>query len=133
MNKKQSVSLIDGHIDGPTITDEEIINALKGNISNAKSVDCKVWSIELYKIENALDLINRQKSENKMYKSLYEDLKAEHLETIRLIKKAQSDAIKEFWDKLKQEADFISGGDYGFSFEIREDVANDIIEEMAGK
>ena len=29
MNKKQSVSLIDGHIDGPTMTDEQIISALE--------------------------------------------------------------------------------------------------------
>ena len=35
---------------------------MNGNISNAKSIDCKVWSIEVYKLENALDLINRQKA-----------------------------------------------------------------------
>ena len=45
----------------------------------------------------------------------------------------KSEAYKEFWNKLKQEADFISGGDYGFSFEIREDVAEDIIKEMVGE
>lgn len=44
--------------------------------------------------------------------------------------KTNTEAIEEFWDKLKRAADFISGGDYGFSFEIREDVAEDIIKEL---
>ena len=42
--------------------DDEIIKALRVNILNAKSIDCKVWSIEVYKLENTLDLINRQKA-----------------------------------------------------------------------
>ena len=52
------------------MTDNEIIKALKGNILNAKSIDCKVWSVELYKIEEALDLINRQNAE---IEELYSD------------------------------------------------------------
>lgn len=47
------------------MTDNEIIKALRGNILNAKSIDCKIWSVELYKIEEAIDLINRQKEEIK--------------------------------------------------------------------
>ena len=43
-------------------TDNEIIKALKGSILNAKMIDCKVWSIEVYKLENVLDIINRQKA-----------------------------------------------------------------------
>ena len=42
----------------------------------------------------------------------------------------KSEAYRELWDRLKKEADFISGGDYGFSFEIREDVAEEIIKEL---
>ena len=45
-----------------SMTHNEIIKALKGSILNAKSIDCKVWSIEVYKLENALDLINHQKA-----------------------------------------------------------------------
>lgn len=44
-----------------------------------------------------------------------------------------SEARKEFWDRLKKEAEFISGGDYGFSFEIREDVADNLLKEMEGE
>lgn len=119
------------------MTDNEIIKALECCLHSGERCNkCELNGfhdcIALHP-KDILDLINYRKAEIEIYKSLYEDLKAEHLETIRLIKKAQLDKIKEFWDKLKQEADFISGGDYGFSFEIREDVANDIIEEMAGK
>lgn len=46
------------------------------------------------------------------------------------IDKAKSEAYRDFWDRLKKEADFISGGNYGFSFEIREDVAEEIIKEL---
>lgn len=46
------------------VTDNEIKTALKGAILNAKGYDSKVWSIEVYKLENALDLINRLQSEN---------------------------------------------------------------------
>lgn len=45
------------------MTDKEIIKALEGAILNAKGCDSKVWSIEIYKLESALDLINLQKAE----------------------------------------------------------------------
>lgn len=41
------------------LTDAEVKKALGGAILNAKGYDSKVWSIEVYKLENALDLINR--------------------------------------------------------------------------
>lgn len=50
-------------------------------------------------MEYALALINRQKAEIerlKSYKNLYEDFKAEHLETIKAIKGCKAEAIKEF-------------------------------------
>ena len=46
-------------------TNNEIIKTLEGAILNAKGCDSKVWSIEIYKLENALDLINRLQAENK--------------------------------------------------------------------
>ena len=42
----------------------DIIKTLEGAILNAKGCDSKVWSIEIYKLENALDLIKRLQSEN---------------------------------------------------------------------
>lgn len=43
-----------------------------------------------------LDLINRQQTEIERYKTLYEDLKAENLETIKAIKDYKTEAIKDF-------------------------------------
>lgn len=53
------------------LTNNETIKALEGAILNAKGCDSKVWSIEIYKLENALDLITRQQAE-------YENLKVEN-------------------------------------------------------
>ena len=86
------------------MTDNEIIKALKGSILNAKRIDCKAWSLEVYKLENALDLINRQKAE-------IERLKAANDEKFRqwdmLAEKAKqhyADLYNEAKDILKSEA-----------------------------
>ena len=42
---------------------EQVKSALRGSILNANSVDCKVWSIEVSKLENALNLINHYEAE----------------------------------------------------------------------
>lgn len=52
------------------MTDEQIIEALKGSILNAERIKCKCWSIEIYKLKNALDLINRQKAEIEELKTI---------------------------------------------------------------
>ena len=60
------------------LKDNAIKKALEGAILNAKKCDSKVWSIEVYKLENALDLINRQEEEKQ---SLVADI--ERLREIR--------------------------------------------------
>ena len=45
------------------LTNNETTKALEGAILNAKGCDSKVWSIEIYKLENALELINRLQAE----------------------------------------------------------------------
>ena len=91
------------------MTDNEIIKALNGNISNAKRCDCKVWSIEVYKLENVFDLINRQKAEIErlkceMGKLLPKDCSyAMQMEVSnKLESQIKSEAIKEFAEKLKE-------------------------------
>ena len=57
-------------------------------------------------MEYALALINRQKAEIerlKSYKNLYEDLKAENIETIKAINKCKAKAIREFAERLKEQ------------------------------
>lgn len=53
------------------LTDAEVKKALGGAILNAKGYDSKVWSIEVYKLENALDLITRQQAEIERLKNAY--------------------------------------------------------------
>lgn len=51
------------------LTNNEIIKTLEGAILNAKGCDSKVWSIEIYKLEEALDFITRQQAEIERLKS----------------------------------------------------------------
>lgn len=53
--------------------------------------------------EKTLRITEKQRAEIENlqhYKSLYEELKAEHLETVRLIKTAETEAVKRFARKL---------------------------------
>ena len=59
------------------LTNNEIIKTLEGAILNAKRCDSKVWSIEIYKLENALDLINRLQAEKEELVGNNDKLKAE--------------------------------------------------------
>ena len=96
------------------LTDEEIINALEGSILNAKWCDSKAWSIEIYKLESALDLINRQKAE-------------------KAIKAAKAEAYKEFAEKLKKDL-FYKCGDINYSetCDFRKLIDN-LLKEMVGE
>lgn len=59
------------------LTNNEIIKTLEGAILNAKRCDSKVWSIEIYKLENVLDLINRLQAEKEELVGNNDKLKAE--------------------------------------------------------
>ena len=56
----------------------DIKKALEGAILNAKGCDSKVWSIEIYKLENALDLINCLQAEEEELVGNNDKLKAEN-------------------------------------------------------
>lgn len=114
------------------MTDEEIIVSLKGSILNAKRIKSKCWSIEIYKLKNALDLINRQRTEiERLEKELQRsEQEADITETILeernkdiydLIFKERSNAILEFVEALKQETD----DDFVFM-----DIIDDLVKEM---
>ena len=113
------------------LTDNEIIKALEGAILNAKKYDSKVWSIEVYKLENALDLINRQQAE-------IERLKEFIVETRRCDKEIKSEAVKQCLAKVKNyikthcnpysKPDF----DYDTSIKILNFIDN-LVKEMVGE
>lgn len=76
----------------------------KGAILNAKGYDSKVWSIEVYKLENALDLINRLQAENERLKESNRLLINNPVLTWQddLNNEIKAEAYKEFADKLKE-------------------------------
>ena len=78
------------------MTDNDIIKALNGSILNAKSIDCKVWSLEVYKLENTLNLIDRQKAEIESLKHRKTELQIRNQE----LQREKSEAIKEFAEGL---------------------------------
>lgn len=127
-----SVSLVDGHIDEPKLTDEQIIKALECCVNTTFISDCakcKMLAIDCKDklIESALDLINRQKAENDELQLKINELEIEleesrdaHIRTIAdkdveiekleraniqlmaILQTAQSEARKEFAKKLKR-------------------------------
>lgn len=66
------------------MTDEQIV----------KDFECCIHGKEGF--GKVLDLIKRQQAEIERYKTLYEDLKAENLETIKAIKDYKTEAVKDF-------------------------------------
>lgn len=104
------VSLIDGHIDEPKMTDEEIIEALEGMTYGGHScMHCKYGTtkdddrcgLQGCKIgRDALDLINRKDAEierlNKILENRGEICKLCEGKYTEKIKRAKAKAIKEF-------------------------------------
>ena len=70
---------------------------MKGAILNAKVYDSKVWSIEVYKLENALDLINRLQEKNS---NLTSDLTSLQKDLASL--QAENERLKPFEDKIAE-------------------------------
>lgn len=94
------------------MTDNEIIKAVEGAILNSKRYDSKVWPIEVYKLENALDLITRQqaeierlKNENMAKEAEYNDMLEQRNSVEEYLETAKSEAVKEFAEKMKRYID----------------------------
>lgn len=96
--KNMNVYLDECHEDSDTITmTANVLRSIRDNYC------------ELLRYKVAVDGLNAIIQQNKSkldlqadYKSLYEDLKAEHLETVRAIKQAKSEAIREFAEKYEK-------------------------------
>lgn len=98
------------------MTDKEILRMLECCSADENKCDeCPIqyecqsnpFAVSLEKKET-LKFVKRQQAEIerlKNYEELYEDLKTENLETIRLIQgsinSARAEAVKEFWERLK--------------------------------
>lgn len=91
-------------------------------------------------LKDALDLINRKNAEiekSKHYKSFYEDLKAEHIETIKAIrqneKATRTEAIKEFAERAMRKKRSITVGHGITDYVVDEFVFAEIAKEMGVK
>lgn len=73
----------------------DLINRQQAVI-NEKDEIIKAQADCIFTLERALE---NKTTEFKSYKSLYDDLKAENLETIKVIKNVKTEAIKEFCKK----------------------------------
>ena len=88
------------------LTDSEIVKALEicqKPHDNDTCNNCKYkrnYGCRDDLCNDILDLINRLQAENDDFKFLYENLKAEHLETIKAIKYHKAEAYKEVTEKI---------------------------------
>ena len=130
------------------MTDNEIIKALEYCISDNNNIctgcaalkngiDCALEYSIIY------DLIKRQQAEidrlnidlkamrgaANSYKAHYEDLKSENLETIKILKTAKSEAVREFVEKLKEKLK--ANSNYGDIYDVvAYDCVDKLMEEM---
>ncbi|MBO5463772.1 MAG: hypothetical protein J6A49_10730 [Clostridia bacterium] len=132
------------------MTDKEIIKALEccADLFDCIDCPCKEFCGDLGKLQqNALDLINRQQAEKEVMQKYIDCLKSENhdynhateqlakenrqlqAEIERLLQKLQqpqTEAIKEFAERLKEEMRKYCG-------EITEDDIDNLIKEMVGE
>lgn len=92
----------------------------------AKGLKCRMQVAN-----DVLDLINRQKAEIerlKSYKNLYEDSKAEYLETIKAIKNYKAEVIKAFAERLKENLECGLAYDGGILHHVIDKLAKEMTE-----
>lgn len=144
------------------MTDNEIIEVLEvcSNIVTSGCRECRLYSMHnancvVQAMRNALDIIKRYKSEiekkdteidilirkNEALKDEVSELRADKEALIngqitlqeKLPGVIKNEAYKEFLDKLIAKAEIVAGGDYGFTYEIREDDIENLLTEMIRK
>lgn len=109
------------------MNDSEIIKALEchtlpSGCNDCPYVDKSAGRCSTAMVKDALDLIKRQQAEidrlnielkamrgaANSYKAHYEDLKSENLETIKILKTAKSEAVREFAENLKRKSELVA-------------------------
>ena len=133
-----NVSLIDGHIDEPKFTEEDIIKALECCINeDCNNCPYTFGNCGHNAMRNTLDLINRQKAEIERLTDSNNRLKeavGQLLNNDNGVELIKSEAIKEFAEKLKEEA--VTRLYYGKCFKlgyhecVEVEVIDNLIKEM---
>lgn len=100
------------------LKDNEIKKALEGAILNAKKCDSKVWSIEVYKLENTLDLINslqakviKEQNKNSKLRNERNRLQTQNKDLAETIHNLtlEKDALFDKAEELKAEVERLNG------------------------
>lgn len=133
------------------MTDNEIIEVLEicSNIVTSSCRKCPLHSMYnancvVQAMRNALDLIKRYKSEiekkdteidilirkNEALKDEVSELRADKEALINGQITLQANLPKVIVEKLKAKAEIVAGGDYGFTYEIREDDIDSLLTEL---
>ena len=126
--KNMNVYLDECHDDSDTITmTAKVLRSIRDNYCELLRYKVAVEGM------NAIIQQNNSKLDLQAdYKTLYEDLKAEHIETVKAIKQAKSEAIREFAERLKINIDegelYTTSSDY----EMTIDHIDNLVKEMVG-
>lgn len=103
-----NVSLVNGHIDRPKMTDEEIIKALECCTKHTKCMECSnLGNVDCMTkvMQNSLDLINRQKAE---IERLRNTVKTDFLTVTEKLKLSQSEIVELKSETIKEFAENIT-------------------------
>ena len=96
--KNMNIYLDERHDDNDTITmTAKVLRSIRDNYCELLRYKVAVEGM------NAIIQQNNSKLDLQAdYKTLYEDLKAEHIETVKAIKQAKSEAVREFAERVNQ-------------------------------
>ena len=109
------------------MTDNEIIKALEDEVKSAEYVDSYYCNgVDLTLIKSVIDLINRLQAE-------IERLTKETMNMAVTIEACQSEAIKEFAERLKQKSEYYENGQGWEGRICYEDDIDKLVKEMVGE
>lgn len=113
------------------------IGVLFKMFDNKESKTTNITSLAAYQTLLDIEKNNNEKLRAQVeslqhYKQSYEELKAEHLETIKAIKQHESEVIKEFAEKIDKILCLQIGPSKRVFWKITDDI-NNVIKEMVGE
>lgn len=132
------VSMIDGHIDEPKMTDDEIVADLEAKTNIACSM-CKVGKSVFcngcvyHYTKQALDLINRQKADVERLNKLLIEKYMQNDKLHEYLQYTKAEAYKEFAERLKLNA-YTECSITGYKYQVVQiEEIDNLVKELAGE